>query len=183
MLYLIGGVAKSGKSYLAKTIMERKHIPYFSTDFLLWALSDEGQFKHDDPDLIVSKKLEPYLLKIVDYLIKFEDDYVLEGTHITPNLVSQLINKYPKLIRVVFLGYSSEEVDNKYNEIETNGVNDGNRWYKVLSKEQLKTFIKEKIQESSIIKNEAIKYNFSYFDVLNIKEETNSILDVLFKDN
>ena len=38
MIYLIGGVSKSGKSYIASKVMKEKDIPYFSTDFLLWSL-------------------------------------------------------------------------------------------------------------------------------------------------
>ena len=63
MIYLIGGVLKSGKTYVARKMMEEYNIPFFETDFLNYALSDEGTFKHDDDDTLVAKILEPKIIK------------------------------------------------------------------------------------------------------------------------
>lgn len=181
MLYLIGGIAKGGKTYLAREIMIKKGIPYFSTDFLMWSLSDQGSFKHDDPDRVVSPILLPYIEKIVAYLIKYSDDYVIEGTHVTPELVAKLMKEYPNQIRSCFMGYGSETIDHKYDEILKYGPYDGNRWYLALSEAELKAFVKEKIKESIDLEHECSNYSFRYYDVKDIAGETKKIIENLFK--
>ena len=73
MIYLIGGITKSGKSYLADKILKEKNIHVFRTDFLLFGFGgDDGLFKYTDSDSKVSKILEPNLLKIISFCKLFD---------------------------------------------------------------------------------------------------------------
>ncbi len=182
MIYLIGGVAKGGKTYIAKKIMKEKNIPYFSTDFLLWSLSDRSSFglKHSDPDYIASPILEPFITSIIDYLIWNEDEYVLEGTHITPSLVTKLNEKYSEKIKACFLGYESSSSEEKFEEIMKNESALNNKWYRVLSKGEFKKFLKEKIKESKTLKETCERLSFKYFEVSDISTQSATIIDYLF---
>jgi len=180
MIYLIGGVAKGGKTYIARKIMEEKLIPYFSTDFLLWSMSDKGGFSHHDPDSKVSPILEPFIITIIDYLVWNEDDYVLEGTHITPSLVQKVMEKYPGKIKSCFLGYENTTTDEKVSEIMSFEKEQSNRWYRVLSEKDFKSFIKGKIEESKTLKDICDNQNLKYFEIHNIEEQTKEIIKYLF---
>ncbi len=179
MLYLIGGVLKSGKTYLARKIMEENKIPYFSTDFLNYALSDDGMFNHYDNDEDVSVILEPYILKIVDFLIKYESDYVIEGAHITPRICNIINEKYPSKTKSVILGYSNADAKEKYESVLRNEDGNESIWYKTLSKESFIDLINDKIKLSNKLKNVCLKDNIKYYDVEDINESYNDIINYL----
>lgn len=181
MLYLIGGVAKGGKTYIARKIMEDNNIPYFSTDFLLWSLSDKGivNLNHNDPDSIASKILEPFISSIIDYLIWNEDEYVLEGTHITTEFVRNMQEKYPNKIRACFLGYQEAESENKFNEIMKYEKTLNNKWYRVLKEAEFIEFLKKKIEESKDLKEKCIKLDYTYFEVKDISKQSKEIIRYL----
>ena len=184
MLYLIGGVAKSGKTYAAREITRETSIPIFSTDFLNYALSDQGEWKHDDKDEIVSIHLAPYILRIVDFCINYEGSYVIEGTHITPKLVLEINKKYPGKVKSCFLGYASSNVDDKYDMIMSHLDEDDafdSKWFKELTQEEFKSILKEKILESKKLKIECEQSGLKYFEVNNLKSDIKDIVKYLLK--
>ena len=180
MIYLIGGVLKSGKTYLARKIMEEKKIPFFETDFLNYALSNEGLFNYNDDDQIVAKYLEPKIERIIDFLIKYEGDYVIEGAHITPTLISKLKDKYSKLVKPVILGYPNSNKDDKYDDIVKNDDPNESSWYKTLKEEDFKELLNKKIDLSKNLQNVCIKNEIKFFDVRNIVDSYKEIIAYLF---
>lgn len=180
MIYLIGGVSKSGKSFIASKVMKEKDIPYFSTDFLLWSLGgDDGLFSYSDPDFHVSKILKPYILKIISFLIRNKTDYLIEGTHITPSLFMELKELYKDEIKACFLGYPTIDSEYKFEEILKFESNETNKWYKVLNDEAFKEFIRNKIEESKLIEDECKKNSLKFYNITNIKIQLDEIIDYL----
>jgi len=186
MIYLIGGISKSGKSYIAKRIMDESKIPFFSTDFLLWSLgsdkNDDGLFNYYSPDKEVSPILEPYLLKIIYFLFKNENDYVIEGTHITPSLYNKLKEIYKENVNAVFLGYPDTLSIDKYNEVMSFEELTSNKWYKFLKKEEFLKFLDEKVEESKELETLSKKENLKFFNVKNIKNQEKEIINCLLNN-
>ena len=180
MIYLIGGTLKSGKTYVARKIMEEKKIPFFETDFLNYALSDEGLFNYDDDDEKVALYLEPKITRIIDFLIKYNGDYVIEGAHISPELILKLKEKYDKLIKPVVLGYPNTTAKFKYDSIISKDDSNESSWYKTLSEESFKELLKRKIELSKKHQNVCIKNDIKYFDVDDISKSYKEIIDYLF---
>lgn len=181
MIYLIGGVSKSGKSFVANEILKNKQIPVFSTDFLLWSLGGEnGLFSYYDNDSKVSEILKPYLLKIVDFLVKNDNTYVIEGTHVTTKLYEELNVLYKGKINAAFLGYSNSNKETKYEEIIKYENEYSNKWYKVLKKEDFISFISDKIKESLYLKDECENKGYFYFDITDITKDKDEIIKTLF---
>ena len=119
--------------------------------------------------------LESYILKILSFLNENNQDYVIEGTHITPSLYSKAKSLYN--IKAIFLGYTNQTPISKYNEIIRYENDNSNKWYKHISKEDFISFLDNQIEESKYLKS--ILDPTLYFDVSNIEEECNTIIDKL----
>jgi len=186
MIYLIGGISKSGKSYIAKSIMDKYNIPFFSTDFLLWSLgsnNNDGLFNYYSPDKEVSVIMEPYLLKIIYFLNRNENDYLIEGTHITPTLYQKLKELYKDNIRCCFLGYPDQEKNKKYDEVMSFEDYTSNKWYKFLSKEEFVSFLESKIIESKELEEICNKNSLKFFNIKDIKSQEKEIEEYLFNNS
>ena len=179
MIYLIGGVSKAGKSFIAKKIMEDKKIPYFSTDFLLWGLGGDDKkslFSYYDSDDKVSNILEDYILKIISFINENNEDYVIEGTHITYSLYLKVKSLYKDNVSAIFLGYSTISNIDKYNEIIRYEDQISTKWYNHLSHEEFLSFLDEQIHKSLKLKDEV---NDLYFDVRDLLKDYNNIVSKL----
>ena len=178
MIYLIGGVSKSGKTYISRKVMEELNIPFFSTDFLLWSLGGEnGIFSYYDSTEIVSPILEEYILKIISFLNENNQDYVIEGTHITSSLYNKVKTLYSDNVKVIFLGYTNTTSKSKYDEIIKYEDENSNKWYKHISIKEFISFLDKQIEESKQLKT-TLDSNL-YYDVNNIEEEYKTIINKL----
>lgn len=132
MFYLIGGAPRSGKTILAKKLSRELNIPWVSTDSLeLIAMryTAEKDFSKIFPKSVIRKKTEksndimynefsvdqvveayigqgkglwPGIMSFIESENSYGHDYVLEGYHVLPELVSELQKDFP--ITSVFLG-------------------------------------------------------------------------------
>lgn len=72
MIYILAGLAKSGKSLIAKKVLETKHIQVLSTDWIMMMLyhgnPNLGIDAHKS-DISVSRQLEPYLEGLIKALV------------------------------------------------------------------------------------------------------------------
>ena len=134
MIYLIGGAPRCGKTILSKQIAQQKNIPWISTDMIrsiVLACTPKAQMNKKFPyeklqqekqatpyqdvnfnpprrlllaEIAESKSLWPSIRKMIEHLIDCELDYVLEGVHLMPGLVSQLKGtSYWKQVKLVYL--------------------------------------------------------------------------------
>jgi len=136
MFYLIGGSPRSGKTTIAKELSKKLNIPWISTDTLesvvmkytddnmLGTLfpksvmrrstnqSNDEMYTKYSSEQIVGAYIEQgnSLAKAIEMFIECEasynNDYILEGYHILPKLVSKLEKKFP--IKAIFVGREDE---------------------------------------------------------------------------
>lgn len=160
MIYLIGGVARAGKTTLAKRILESCQIPFCSTDALLHMLkrvapelgiTDEGDIRTN------ARRFLPYLKEFVDVSDFTIRAYLVEGDIILPAQAAELGRT--RAIRACFLGRSKVTV----RELRHNpGDND---WVSSLETKRLHQLPGKLMNRSRLIQKQAAKYRFPYFDV------------------
>lgn len=132
MFYLIGGAPRCGKTTVAKELSQKLGIPWISTDTLestIMEYVDDSKFESYFPKSTLRKLTnnsndEMYTKytaeEIVDTYISqgaslakgikmfvaseaaYNHDYILEGHHIHPRLISELENQFE--IKAIFLG-------------------------------------------------------------------------------
>lgn len=130
MIYLIGGSPKCGKTTLAKKLSKVQKIPWVSTDSLETVIksyfdktnlsknfpvseqrgksNDEKYSKYSSKEIINAYcKQAKTLYQAIEMFVLAEitdgNDYIIEGYHIEPKLITQLKRKYKNNIKSVFL--------------------------------------------------------------------------------
>ena len=166
MLYLISGASRSGKTMIAEKILEQKHLPYMSLDWLVMGFTNgmpecgiHDQLFPDD----IAERLSELLRAMCESMLWQETDCVIEGEAILPELISELLNKYPDKIKICFLGYTDISADEKAASIKkySTGATD---WLSKKPDEYIYDHINNMVRHSRRIKSGCEKYHMSYFD-------------------
>lgn len=166
MLYLISGASRSGKTMIAEKILEQKHLPYMSLDWLVMGFTNgmpecgiHDQLFPDD----IAERLSEFLRAMCESMLWQETDCVIEGEAILPELISELLNKYPDKIKICFLGYTDISADEKAASIKkySTGATD---WLSKKPDEYIYDHINNMVRHSRRIKSGCEKYHMSYFD-------------------
>lgn len=184
MIYILTGVAKSGKSTVVKHIHKRYNIPYFSTDYIMMMLHEgnpELDVDIDASDSTVSNQIQPYLHGLITTLIRNQETYVIEGVHFNTPYAKELLESYPNDIRILYLGYKNKKVFDKVQELEHYKLQIPNQWYAKLSKEKLEELVEYLIKESNRIYNECQNLQLPYFEVDNLTTQLEEIINYLIK--
>ncbi len=206
MIYLIGGPPKCGKTTLAKYLLKEKGVPWVSTDTLqnivkaytkekdfvkLFPSSvqrcdtnDEKYSKFSSDEIINAYRIQARTIwDAIDMFVVSEmtdeNDFVIEGYHIEPELIAKLNKKYEDEIQSIFL-VKKNEVKFVENIKESSTPND---WIVENTKEN-ETYnkIAKMISEySEIFEKEAQKYNL---DIINMDDDfERKIKTIIYKDN
>ena len=166
MLYLISGSSRSGKTLIAKRMLQEKNIPYLSLDWLMMGFNS-GMPEQGIHHLLwpgeIARRVCGFLQGMIDNMIFDGMDYVLEGEAMLPELIAELVKNYPEQIKAVFLGFTNIDIEQKLSEIR-NFSRDENDWLTKKSDEYIKDHISNMIQHSIMIKEECDKYGLSYVD-------------------
>lgn len=137
MIYLIGWPPKCGKTTLAKELSKSLGIPWVSTDTLQciikpyindneeflkkfpatsqrWKDNDEKYIKYSSDEIIGAYKQQAKTVyQAIDMFMICEimdgNDFIIEGYHIEPELVTELNLKYPNKVKSIFLINSDKE--------------------------------------------------------------------------
>lgn len=180
MIYIVSGVAKSGKTLVSKEITKRYHIPYFSTDYLMMTLfhgNKELNIDINTSDSTVSKKLEPYILGLVTTMVQNKVNYLLEGVHFNPDFSKLLLDKFPDDITIIYLGYQYESASDKYTELMKYEDSIENKWYSHYNKNEMHNLIEYLISESKRIASSCKELNLNYIEVKDIKKQLDEIIN------
>ena len=185
MLYILSGVAKSGKSYVAGRLLEDRRIANFSTDYLMMALgtgnpSLDIDVNGDDRD--VAKALEPYLHSMISCMIQNQENYLIEGVHFNPDFMYSLLQEFPDRIRAVYLIYEEAAEEQKAEEIRKYCIEGKTCWLSDYTDKQLLELIVYLKQVSSRLKKECTDYGIPYYEVKDICEDYSNITDILMRD-
>ncbi len=166
MLFLVSGTSRSGKTLIAKKILAEKQIPYLSLDWLMMGFND-GIPQYGIHHLLwpneIAEKMAPFLRGMIDCMLVDGMDYVIEGEAMLPQLVVDLVEKYPGKIRAVFTGYTEINVKDKVALVKqySDGEND---WLTKESDEYIRDHIENMIAYSKMIRNGCEKCGLTYFD-------------------
>jgi len=186
MIYILTGIAKSGKSLVANRLIQKYSLPTFSTDYIMMMLVRGNKTLGIDPDgedEIVANQLRPYINGLIQTMVENKVDYFIEGVHFNPDFARELLDKYPNDIKVLYLGYKDVHVEDKINELERFKESNDNPWYKNFTKEEMNTLIEYMIKESERVYQSCLLLNIDYLEISNIMLQIDSIEQYFFKSS
>jgi hypothetical protein len=166
MLYLISGTSRSGKTLMARKLMAQENLPYLSLDWLIMGFTNgvPEYGIHDKlfPDEI-AKRFWSFFRAMCVSMIWTGDDCVIEGEAILPELIDELLKEFPDQIRIVFVGYTDVDIDQKVRDVKrfSEGEND---WLTKESDEYIIDHIGNMVAHSIKIKEGCETYKLPYFD-------------------
>ncbi len=184
MIYIVSGIAKAGKTYVARRILQERRIAVFSTDYLMMSLSKANPtigVDHTDDDRDVARALEPYLFAMIETMAENAVDQVIEGVHFLPAFAARLIQAFPGKIRIVYLGYDSADPNAKAAELQLHAADVENAWFLAYSPAAMYKLVRYLIGESERLKTEAEIYGLPYFDIVDIVRDVDKVLACLFE--
>jgi 2-phosphoglycerate kinase len=182
MIYIITGVAKSGKTYVTNQLLNQKQIASFRTDYLMMSLSKAnhtGGVNHDDDDKVVSKQLEPFLYGMIETMVQNNIDYIIEGVHFLPSFAKELLTKFPSKIKVCFLGFKDANPIEKKMELKKYSSIMENCWFGHYSDKELIILVEFLIQESKVMYQKTEELGISYFEITDITKQSIDIIQYL----
>lgn len=159
MIYLIGGAPRVGKSTLAALILERDHVSSLSTD-VIRNLLDFSPTKLGIKDLELAKQSDaffPYFLQLLKILQNKYSDYVIEGDLFSPEQIASVSDQIK--LRCCFLGTSNITLE------DIKKIDPKLDWVSRFTPEEQAELPEQFIKRSEVLKTEAARHNFPYFDV------------------
>lgn len=185
MIYILSGIAKSGKSLIADEIIKTYPMRVISTDLIMMMLhygNDQLSIDINKSDITVSHALKPYLYGMIKSLSGLKRNYLIEGVHIQPDFAYELSQAFPDKIKCVFLGYKDADPIIKANELRRH-INDlDNPWYASMSDIELLELTTYMIRESEKCYHECLKYQMNYIEVTDIMKDKFNIITSLFSN-
>ncbi len=185
MIYLIGGIAKSGKSYVARRMTLQTGIPHFSTDYLMMSLFRGNPGLGIDPeasDAVVSKALEPYLEGMVRAMAENGIQYILEGVHLTPDAATRWEARFPGRIRSVFLGYRTVSPADKWRELQLHAKDVENDWFSSYTPQRRDETLRFLILDSEILYRKTEETGHCYVEIQDIVRQADDIIRFLLAE-
>jgi hypothetical protein len=167
MLYIVGGAARSGKTRLARRILEAASVPMFSLDALRVGLTKGAPalglaFDHDD--LEEGDRLWPIVSEMLEAILSSEARYLVEGSCLRPASVAALIRKRSGSdIRAVFLGFADADAHVKRSEIDLHHSGESD-WFSRLPDAEKIAHVDRTIRDSRRLRDEARAAGIRYID-------------------
>jgi hypothetical protein len=169
MLYLVGGASRSGKTWLARRLLERRQVAYFSIDALMMGFANGYPEFGLDPEtsaILRGGKLWPILRAVAVNFIeekRYHPDYLLEGDELLPEYVAELSQVYPGEVRACFLGYTRLAPLEKLQAVRRFEPD----WACYYNDDDfVLSFLAEQVQYSRYLRQECALYGLEYFDGL-----------------
>jgi 2-phosphoglycerate kinase len=166
MLYLISGTSRSGKTMIAKKIKLQTGISYLSLDWLVMGFTNGiPEYGINDklfPDEI-AEKIWKFFKAVCENIIWSGVDYIIEGEAMLPELMDELLKKYPNKIKICFVGYCEVDINQKFKDIKNFSEGDSD-WLSNESDEYIINHLENMKNYSKRIKNSAEKLDIKYFD-------------------
>jgi 2-phosphoglycerate kinase len=182
MVYILTGVAKSGKSLVSKEIIKKKQLPLVSSDHIMMMLAKNNMgINPNASDSSVSKDLEPFLFAMIETMIENNEDYVIEGVHFNTSFIKLLKEKFSDQISVVYLGYKDSKVEDKVSELKRFKDKLQNDWI-FHHKDSIQEIVDYLIKESNRLYKECKENRITYIEVKNIQEQVSEIIEILFDE-
>ena len=182
MIYILTGIAKSGKSLISKKIVDTYLIPLISTDDIMMNLHRTSTIPDLDihaSDRSVAYKLEPFILKLITEYIENRKDLLIEGVHFNTSFSKKLLSRYPKDIKIIYMGYKDVTVEDKTNELYQFQNQIDNPWIFDHQGQSVQEIVSYMIKESNRIYEECFKEELLYIEVYNVNAQMPEIIKKL----
>ena len=166
MLYLLGGVARTGKSTIAQRFLVETGTPFFALDYLMMGCTHGAPQLGVDPnadDRQTAAKLTPIIKAMATAMIENGETYLLEGVQLQPQLAADLTCQFPDQVCVAFVGYAEIDLVTKVQQIRQfdGGAND---WLSHEDDAELLATVAWFKAASQRVRAECHTYGLPYFD-------------------
>ena len=166
MLFLVGGVSRSGKSTLAERLRRRVGVPWFPLDALKMGLflGAPGLKVHpDDDDLETADRLWPVARPMIENLIFDGRDYLFEGVNLRPSTVAAFVRELDVPTGVCFLGYPHLSAQAKAEQVArfAGGPND---WLSDKDDDSILDYLEGCRRRSAELANDCAEHHLAFFD-------------------
>lgn len=161
MILFIGGVSCTGKTLLARELLIRTSVPFFSVDHLMMGLYRSQSISGLHPDQSpedLAETLWPIVRSMAETNIENKHSMIFEGVQLLPQDVHRFRLIYPDDCDSVFLGFADQ-----YWERESENAIRRNR-NAVEQREYQASALKLRIQENERLKMECKKYGVAYYE-------------------
>ncbi|MEM6690243.1 MAG: hypothetical protein AAF664_12490 [Planctomycetota bacterium] len=166
MLFFLGGASRTGKSWIAKQILQRNSIACLSLDWLVMGFTN-GMPQCGIHDKLmpheIGNRMTPFIEKMCESMIWVGDECVIEGESVLPALTRRLSEKHPEQIRACFLGYADANVRKKADEIQALSTGDHD-WLTNESSQFILEHVENMIDFSSMLRSECDLHQQSYVE-------------------
>lgn len=166
MLYLIGGVSRSGKSLVAERLLKTGTIPYTPLDSIVMGFTngipEYGVHDRLFPDEI-ARRLWPFTKAMCENLIFVGKDHTIDGEAFLPSHINELRDAHPGKLRACYLGYCETSVKKKIAEVKRYGDPEHD-WLLRESEQSINGHICSMIEYSHFVRRECEKHGVRYFD-------------------
>lgn len=182
MIYILTGIAKSGKSLVVKEIQARMSLPVIHTDEIMIDIDKKKSLPNLDiyaSDRTVAHKLEPFILSSIETNIANNDTVLYEGVHFNCPFARKLLDRFPEDIRILYLGYKDVDVKTKTQELFQYKHLIDNDWIFDHQGEQVEDIVSYLIEESARVYQECLENHLLYTEVYDITKQLNDIIDEL----
>lgn len=166
MLYLLGGVARTGKSTIARRFLAQTGTPYFPLDYLMMGCAGGASQLGIDPnegDQHTAAKLTPIIKAMATAMLENGETYLLEGVQLLPQIAVELSRQFPGLVCTAFVGYAEIEPLTKVQQLRHFGGGN-NDWSSQESDADLLVMFTKLQVLSQWLRNECHTYDLPYFD-------------------
>ena len=178
MIVLIGGISAVGKTSIAKSLLTRRGIPYFSIDMLMMGMYrgiDNCGFTPLSPLEEIVEKIWPIVREMIKTDIENNLDYLFEGFQILPRHIPAISDIYRKDILAYFITFSEKFIAENYEMIKKRRSEVENR-SDIEGKESMIANSKRLIEEGNHYNQKISVIERTYF------EEREKIIQSIEKD-
>lgn len=166
MLYLLGGVARTGKSTIARRFLAQTGTPYFPLDYLMMGCAGGAPPLGIDPnegDQQTAAKLTPIIKAMATAMLENGEIYLLEGVQLLPQVAVELSQQFPNQVCAAFVGYAVIEPLTKFQQLRHFDAGN-NDWLHHESDEELLALVARFKVMSQWLRDECHRYGLPYFD-------------------
>jgi hypothetical protein len=182
MLYLIGGVPRSGKSQVRNLLLKNHKISGVSIDIITKALHYSypqlGIIENDNEqtDEEQTAILWPFVQGFIRAYRWYKSDYILEGVNLDPTLLKDLSET--KYLKMCFMGYAEIDPKKKVQDIREN--HSDAEWTNEMNDEAIEEMVRLLINKSKKVREVCKEFGLRYFDTSdNFQEVIKTAADYL----
>ncbi len=166
MIYIVSGCSRSGKTMIAKRLLAAEGLTYLSLDWLVMGFTggmpECGIHDLQMPDEI-AKGIWRFVRAMLESMIFGEEDCVVEGEAILPELIAEFVDEHPDAVKVCFLGYTEISAREKFEAIKKHSTGDTD-WLADKSDAYVIDHVNNMVAHSKLIESACRKHEMKYVE-------------------